>query len=81
MTTQTILLDHDRPGERSPAPPFFFITAAPRTAERAFWAHVMDCEAELNLTLPGAIEGHPEGWWKDFMMDQDAEEAMERRGV
>lgn len=53
---------------------------APRTAERAFWAHVMDCPAELKMSLPGAIDGHPKEWWDPFMLDQNAEKAMEARG-
>ena len=52
---------------------------APRTAERAFWSYVMDTEAELHVPLDTAIEGHPSGWWDEYMIDQRAEEAMEAR--
>ena len=53
---------------------------APRTAERAFWSHVMDCEAELIVPpIEFAVQGQPEAWWDDFMMDGRAEEAMARR--
>ena len=55
------------------------IAGAPRTAERAFWSHVMGCPAELELPMHHAIEGHPAGWWADYMLDQRAEEAMEAR--
>ncbi len=52
---------------------------APRTAERAFWSYVMDCEAELQLPVQHALEGHPTEWWADYMLDQRAEEAMAKR--
>jgi hypothetical protein len=52
---------------------------APRTAERAFWSYVMDCEAELVEPIERALEGHPREWWDDYMLDQRAEEAMARR--
>ncbi|KKK92887.1 hypothetical protein LCGC14_2698380, partial [marine sediment metagenome] len=55
------------------------IVPAPRTAERAFWSVVMDCEAELVLPIERAIEGHPREWWDSYMLDQRAEEAMARR--
>ena len=55
--------------------PLTFIISAPRTAERAFWSHVMGCEAEL-VEPP---KGHATEWWADFMMDSRAEEAMARR--
>lgn len=53
------------------------IVEAPRTAERAFWAHVL--QAEAHLVLP-SIEGHPLDWWGPYDMDRRAEEAMRRRG-
>lgn len=55
--------------------PFTFIVAAPRTAERAFWSHVMGCEAEL---VKPPI-GHEREWWAEFVMDSRAEAAMARR--
>ena len=61
--------------------PLILTIAAPRTAERAFWAHIMDCEAELVMPVHNAIENHPVEWWADYMLDQRAEEAMERRGA
>lgn len=60
--------------------PLVFTIAAPRTAERAFWAYVMDCKAELVLPDASDIDAQPSDWWDDFMLDQRAEEAMERRG-
>ena len=60
--------------------PFTFIVAAPRTAERAYWSHVMDCTAELiEPPIEFAVQGQPKAWWDDFMMDGRAEEAMARR--
>ena len=59
--------------------PLVLIEPAPRTAERAFWSYVMDCPAELQVEIAGAIEGHPAEWWDAYMLDQRAEEAMARR--
>ena len=58
--------------------PFAFIVSAPRTAERAFWSHVMGCEAGL-VPPSGPPAGHVKGWWNEYQLDQRAEEAMERR--
>ena len=60
--------------------PFTFIVAAPRTAERAFWSYVMDCEAKLQEPpVEWAVDGRPPEWWADFLLDAKAEEAMARR--
>ena len=56
------------------------IIPAPRTAERAFWSHVMDCEAEREMSLDTVMEGYPPEWWADYNLDQRAEEAIARRG-
>lgn len=60
--------------------PFTFVVAAPRTAERAFWSYVMDCDAELvEPPIEWAVDGHPKDWWDEYMLDARAEEAMARR--
>ena len=56
--------------------PLLLTIGAPRTAERAFWSHVLDCPAEL--VIP-ETEGGPKEWWADYNLDQRAEEAMARR--
>lgn len=59
---------------------FVLLVHAPRTAERAFWSHVMDCEAELvEPPIEWVERGHPKAWWDDYMLDQRAEEAIARR--
>ena len=86
-----VILYEDRPGEdgwpvlgaelaRHTPDPLVLAVPAPRTAERAFWSHVMDCEAEL-ITPPieYLAQGEPKAWWADFMLDGRAEEAMRRR--
>lgn len=55
--------------------PLTFIVGAPRIAERAFWSHVMGCEARL-IEPPS---GHGKQWWSEYMLDRRAEEAMARR--
>lgn len=50
--------------------------AAPRTAERAFWSHVLGTEARLVLPED---EGDPAWWWAEYNRDHKAEEAMQRR--
>lgn len=61
--------------------PLWLAIGAPRTAERAFWAHVMDTGAELELQIDDVMDGGPSKWWDDFMIDQGAEESMENRGA
>lgn len=60
--------------------PFTLLVDAPRTAERAFWSHVMDCTAKLIEPPPEWLaQGEPKAWWDDFMLDGRAEAAMRRR--
>ncbi len=54
----------------------WLVVPAPRTAERAFWSHVMGTEAQLLMPV---IEGVPPEWWTEYTLDQRAEEAMQRR--
>lgn len=62
--------------------PLVWMIPAPRTAERAFWEYVLDCEAELlEPPIEWVVDGHPGAWWRDYMLDQRAEEAIERRIV
>ena len=56
--------------------PLWVIVPAPRTAERAFWSHILGCQAKL---VPPIDSESPE-WWADYQLDQRAEEAMARRG-
>ena len=60
--------------------PLILQIAAPRTAERAFWSHVMGCEAELWDPPPEVIlDQSPVAWWDEYNLDRCAEEAMARR--
>ncbi len=66
--------------EEEVATTFTLLVPAPRTAERAFWSHVMDCKAELvEPPVEWLVQGQPKAWWDAFMLDGRAEEAMARR--
>ncbi len=56
--------------------PLWLIVEAPRTAERAYWSHVMGTEAELLMPV---LELLPPEWWAEYNRDHKAEEAMQRR--
>lgn len=59
------------------AGPLWFVTPAPRTAERAYWSTVLHADPKL---FKPAIELLPVWWWEQYNRDQKAEEAMRRRG-
>ncbi len=52
------------------------VMPAPRTAERAYWSHVLQTDAQLVQPLSS---DEPVDWWADYNLDQRAEEAMARR--